>query len=439
MSTYKRSSYSSKGGKFNNNVRDIILSPTDKPEAVADIKDFSNVPIIKQVENARSLPKYTSLLCRGDRTIAMDDLDLLQQDLEKLMCINASRTKFFLGEYTRTNQKEPNNAKKGRHKTSLKRKRTDIKGTDRSDGGHVLKKDPSRFYNETVYQEIPKISTPKSYNSDKFWASLEPYCAPINKDDIAFLDTLIQELSKEIDRKIPEIGEHYATSWSEETIIDEQNSGKFPSKKTASIDFKKNDLFSLVESFGKQFCQKLACENPALNVFKKSTENGNRLDKLKELDLSKLKHNNVQKVGACLEKRLLKNLIEHGILREDEISKDSPEDEILTEIQACEKELIAVNEYNTEELNKMKAAVMNDVHCNQLKDDLDKIDKEVLDLYNNIMVTRKKALQEEGKHYDKIFSQSSVNEFERKANALLRQQHVLNREINSSRDMAMLY
>lgn len=47
--------------------------------------------------------------------------------------------------------------------------------------------------------------------------------------------------------------------------------------------------------------------------------------------------------------------------------------------------------------------------------------------------------EDEGKDYDKIFSEKMINESESKANALLRQQHVLNREINSMTDMSMLY
>lgn len=54
------------------------------------------------------------------------------------------------------------------------------------------------------------------------------------------MDLLIQEFSKKIEKKIPDIGDHYASSWSEELINDEQNLGKGPNKKPT--DFKKNGL-----------------------------------------------------------------------------------------------------------------------------------------------------------------------------------------------------
>lgn len=366
--------------------------------------------------------------------------------MEKLLSTSAIRTRFFLGEYTQADQRDTHHDKKAHDKTSLKRKRPDEKPKykDLKNGLRVVKKDSFKFYNDNMYQEIPKITLPKNDNSDKFWASIEPYCAPVDKDDVAFLDTLIQEFSKEIDIKIPEIGEHYANTWSEELINDEQNLGKSPTKKPLN-DFKKSGLHVMVESFATPQTLRLLSaliQERALkstNPFMKNTENGIKINKVKSSEMLKLKHNIGQKVGTCLDKRLLKELVDQGILKHDDVNKAVPEDEILAEIKKCQQELVTVNEYNLEELNKLRSAVMNDIHCNQLKDDLDKIDKEVLDLYNSIMVARKKALQDDGRDYDKLFSEEMISDFERKANALLRQQHVLNREINSMTDMSMLY
>lgn len=58
----------------------------------------------------------------------------------------------------------------------------------------------------------------------------------------------------------------------------------------------------------------------------------------------------------------------------------------------------------------------------------------MLDLYNNIMIAKIKC---EGN--DKGFPEKLLKDFETKTNALLRQQHVLNREINNMTDMSMLY
>lgn len=41
----------------------------------------------------------------------------------------------------------------------------------------------SKFRGDShLHQEIPKVTLPKN---DQFWASIEPFCANITKDDIA--------------------------------------------------------------------------------------------------------------------------------------------------------------------------------------------------------------------------------------------------------------
>lgn len=50
----------------------------------------------------------------------------------------------------------------------------------------------------------------------------------------------MEEFSKEVDIKVPELGEHYAQNWTEEVINEEQNIGK--SLKKGSNSDKKNGL-----------------------------------------------------------------------------------------------------------------------------------------------------------------------------------------------------
>ncbi|KAJ8955320.1 hypothetical protein NQ318_003413 [Aromia moschata] len=117
-----------------------------------------------------------------------------------------------------------------------------------------------------------------------------------------------------------------------------------------------------------------------------------------------------------------------------------PEDEILTEIKKCQQELATVNGYNIEELNKLKTVVYNDLQSNELKEQLEKVDKQVLDLYNKIIIARKTAQQDEGEEFDKaIFMEQITKEFEGQADALLKQQIELNQKINGLTDMQMLF
>ncbi|KAL1492368.1 hypothetical protein ABEB36_010626 [Hypothenemus hampei] len=415
MLNSKHSLSSSKNNRYNGKLKEILSLSHSKCEPKIDIKDFSNVPLIRQKDNEPLLPKYSTILGRnGDEGIVMDDLDQLQQDLEKLLSTNALRTRFFLGEYTQADQKD------GPHdKTSLKRKRSDDKPKyDLKNGLRLMKRE---------------ITLPRNDNSDKFWASIEPYCASVDKEDVTFLDNIIQEFSKDIELNIPEIGEHYASTWSEDLINDEQNLGKTSKK---PVDIKKNILQLMVETFGTRHAQLFSgLSTRKTNNTIKNIENGVKINKLKTSDLTKMKQVG-QKVGPCFEKRLIKVLIEQGILSEEDANQTAPDDEILTELKKCQQELLTVNKYNLEELKKLRTAVLNDIHCNQLKEDLNKVDKEVLDLYNSIMQAK---IKDEGKEYDKILNEKTINEYESKANALLKQQHVLNREINSMTDMSMLY
>lgn len=126
------------------------------------------------------------LIRNPEEGVAMDDLDQLQQDLEKLLSTNALRSRFFLGEHSHSHSGHDR-----RHeRLSLKRKRDDVPKykdmfVSSKNGLRVIKRDPFRSFSEKSFKEIPKITLPRNDNSDKFWASIEPYCSPVSKDDIA--------------------------------------------------------------------------------------------------------------------------------------------------------------------------------------------------------------------------------------------------------------
>ncbi|XP_060516030.1 transcriptional adapter 3-B [Cylas formicarius] len=377
----------------NHKLNGKLLSHHKSEPKLPDVKDFASIPIVKQADNARLLPKYAAILGKTkEEAVGMDDLNQLQHDLEKLLSTAAVRQRFFLGEIKPSEKSE--HEKRAHDKTSFKRKRP-----------------------------YKKPSLPKNDNSVKFWTSTEPYCAPVSKNDVAYLDTLIQEFSKEIDYEIPEMGEHYANTWSEELINEEQNLGKSPNKKVCTVDLKKNRLHSMVAAFWAPQIQSIPSA-----LIQEIGDNGLKVNKTKSLDFSKFKQNLV--IGACLNRAL----------KLEEVPECTPKDEIYAEIKKCQQELSTINKYNVEELNKLRSLVFNDIHCNDLKEELDKVDRRVLDLYNNIIATRKKALEEEGKEFDEdMFCKQILNEFGSKADALLKQQVVLNREINSLTDMSMLY
>ncbi|XP_056645519.1 transcriptional adapter 3 [Diorhabda sublineata] len=411
--------------RYSGKLKDILQSSTSRHKSEGKVvePDLLNIPVIKQSENAKLLPKYTSILAKtGEDSVSMDDLDLLQQDLEKLLSTSAVRIRYLLAEIGEIDKNDESHERKAHVKTSLKRKRIDEK---------------------PKFKDF-KVTLPKN-NSDKFWASIEPFCVSVTKDDVAFLDCIIKEFSREIDIKIPEIGEHYANGWSEDIMNDEQNLGKSHNKKTATTnEIKKSGLNTLVETFSIPQTQRLLAgllEEKVLTNHPKNGENGIKIHKLRSSDFSKLKSSTGgQKIGTCLDRRLKKELVEQGILTIEDLTMNAPEDEILSEIKKCQQELTTVNEYNLEELNKLRSLVLNDLHSNEVKEQLEEVDKEVLDLYNQIVVTRKTAQQEEGDDFDKtIFSEQIKKEFETQTDALLKQQIELNKNINGLTDMQLIY
>lgn len=55
----------------------------------------------------------------------------------------------------------------------------------------------------------------------KFWLSVDPYCTSVSRDDIAFIDELIEECDVEVNVKIPPLGSHYSLNWNNETLTDQ--------------------------------------------------------------------------------------------------------------------------------------------------------------------------------------------------------------------------
>ncbi|KAL3290213.1 hypothetical protein HHI36_023572 [Cryptolaemus montrouzieri] len=383
-----------------------------------------NIPVIRISQNASSLPKYTSVFSRtSDDGVTMDDLDALQQDLEKLLSNCALRNRFFRTEIESIDKVEEKRDKRGKQ-TSLKRKRQDdkLKPKDIKNGTRVIKKhglSVNNFIVETppVRHDVPKVTLPKNDTSEKFWASVEPFCSEIQREDIAFLDTLIEECSKEIIIKVPEIGEHYASEWSDELIFEEQNTN------TKGNDFKKNGISAILDTLSNSKTQSLLSTLPAT------------LDKFRVSDLNIFKNYNRK---GCMEKRLKRELVDQGILSMEDLQKSSTDDEVMTEIKRCQNELITVNEYNKAELNKLRNNVAKDLRRQDIKEALDKCDNKIMELYNKVLQAKQKALQNEVEDIDKhVVNEQISKEFETQADDLVEQQFILNRQLLDLRNSSM--
>ena len=94
-------------------------------------------------------------------------------------------------------------------------------------------------------------------------------------------------------------------------------------------------------------------------------------------DLNIIKSAAGPRAAICMDRRLKKDLVEQGLLSVEDLSKNMPDDEILQEIKKCQQELATVNEYNVEELKRLKSIVAKDLKRQEIKGALDKVDSQV--------------------------------------------------------------
>lgn len=107
----------------------------------------------------------------------MEDLDQLQQDLEKLLSMCAVRNRMLLAEVDEEKKEE-----KG--KATLKRKRPEDRFKLRGSKNCVrILKGKHNYSLKVLKAEVPKI--PRSDIADKFWHMVDFYCPDITKEKIA--------------------------------------------------------------------------------------------------------------------------------------------------------------------------------------------------------------------------------------------------------------
>lgn len=67
----------------------------------------------------------------------------------------------------------------------------------------------------------------------------------------------------------------------------------------------------------------------------------------------------------------------------------------MQEIKKCQQELAAVNEHNVQQLNRLKDIVIRDQRRLEVKEALKKVDKQVVDMYNKLLIAKQKAVQQQ--------------------------------------------
>lgn len=354
-------------------------------------------PHIKPTENGDILPCYAGVLTKtSEEGVTMKDLDQLQQELEKLLSVCAVRNRSLCSELELLD-KEDRHEKKGKsfeRPTSPKIRKVEEKSKfvkETKPSFKIVKNVPD----ELPKLEVPKVTIPRNDTKSKFWLSVDPFCAPITRDDIAYLDDLTQETNMDVNLKLPALGPHYSLNWNGESVTGHFQNGINLNSKNKLVSMLTDDSFfkNQKNGFNSDFnatslllpLASALLEEKVVNNFPNTQE---KMEKFKDLGLRSLTNSSV-----CLDKRMRKELVELGILSsiEDDIKPNNFEDDqILEEIKKCHKELVSVNAHNKKELNNLRYLIDKDMIRQDLNDKLDKVDNQVMDIYNQLLTANPK-------------------------------------------------
>lgn len=356
-------------------------------------------------------PRFTGVLKRGDTEVSLDELDSIQQELESLLSTVVVRKREIRQEadvlqniekYRGRKQKStgsPSGSSKrgnGKDTSGHPAKKLKLGGGKPMDGGKVK---PSKAdYDPLENEQIKPLAattptTPKNEIPNKFWAFVEPYCAPLQQDDVKFLEDLIKGYSDMGEYyRTPPMGQHFAIRWAKEDLELERNKGGDENKDVTGEEVKapKKELKADSSPFGEltqRLVQGLMEENLMAQVDDmmvertKDDEAGTRNSFIQSLRVAN---------GDSLERRLKKELEEQGILDPNDEENDAGSDEILQELGRCQQELRAVSQHNLAQLRRLAKAAREEMARQEVRNRLVEADREVCDAYKKIAASRSK-------------------------------------------------
>lgn len=89
-----------------------------------------------------------------------------------------------------------------------------------------------------------------------------------------------------------------------------------------------------------------------------------------------------------------------------------------------------MNEYNVEELKRLKAIVSRDLKRQEIKSALDKVDTQIFELYNKVLLTKQEQMQQaKDEELDKAAFTRIFKDYEIQTDVWLKQQFKLEKEL----------
>nr|XP_006817630.1 PREDICTED: transcriptional adapter 3-like [Saccoglossus kowalevskii] len=210
----------------------------------------------RPVDHGKICPRYWAVTQRTeDEGIGVEELDTLQLELETLLAASSKRMRQLEAETQVLIDWQEKKDKKGggkMHKSESvstgkrgrppddkhdKRPSKKFKETSGKLGSSTAHSGPGRPKSKKNIQQkmqeyeftddpldVPRI--PKNDAPNRFWASVEPYCADITSEDLKAIEELIKNNEDDSEYfKIPPLGKHYTIRWAQEDLIEEQKEG----------------------------------------------------------------------------------------------------------------------------------------------------------------------------------------------------------------------
>nr|CAD7259387.1 unnamed protein product [Timema shepardi] len=228
-------------------------------------------PYIKVADNEHLFPRYFAVLNRSEEDgIGMEDMDALQLEMEAMLSAVVKRNYILNDEIQVMNTAEekrdkknkasmskggpPSPGKRSKHHEKPVKKLKDVSkpkdtnthsplsikiNKNKVTPGQNVASSPAQTTPMSDPHELPdqtkmgsrRVLVPKNDTPNKFWLSVEPYCADILPEDIKLLDMMIQEHDQDTDyQKIPPLGRHYSLRWAQEDMLEEQDAASSQGK-----------------------------------------------------------------------------------------------------------------------------------------------------------------------------------------------------------------
>jgi len=366
---------------------------------------------LKEIE-APECPRYTGVLKRGDTEVSLEELDGLQQELEAALSAVVVRKRELrqdsdvlqnLEKYRGRKQKgtaSPCGWSKRGSKDSGQlhpAKKLKLAGGKPTDSGKVK---PSKAdYDPLENEQIKPLTgatptTPKNEIPNRFWAFVEPYCAPLTQEDVKFVEEMIKGYGDMGEYyRTPPLGQHYAIRWAKEDLDLEKAKGGDENrdvKEEVGSKVAKKEQKADSSPFGElthRLVQGLMEENLMSQVDDMMVERA-REDEVgtRNSFIQSLKVAN----GDSLERRLRKELEEQGILDPNEEEGESGHDEVQQELARCQQELRAVSQHNLAQLRRLAKAAREEMARQEVRNRLAEADREVCEAYKKIAASRSK-------------------------------------------------